>query len=240
MEKRNIFILGAIIIVALFIVYNLLTAISEYGTVDSMTETIDEMKKQESFVKIATPQKLEIESHEETSVKLGNDEKSSSGSKLSWKEVQQKTSRIEEIYQLDNYEMVKHFDEIKRNQKEIVEWKKGQGISTTALERTKPEYAVALAILIDLPIAEAVEVDRISLGLTSQDWYFLKTFSESGDVQKLMQQDRLNSDYVNLENLSTFYSNNQPKAYKSDGEEDKPVDDQDNSESTDTILDLDN
>lgn len=203
-------VLFSIILVGLILtVKQMLSVFSDHGRVKSMTQTLNQLEQAKGLKNKTSLKESQIVSKQ--IIKGDEQKKLKVDHKLSYAQIQQKGDRIKDIYNLDQKELVNYLDEIRSNQKQIQEWKRENGVEITQLELTDPTFALTLSTLLDKSIVDAVSIDRLTLGLDAQDWYYIKTFSESGDVEKLMRQGKLDSLYINMDNLAMAYSNNSEK-----------------------------
>ncbi|MBT4792811.1 MAG: hypothetical protein HON90_14645 [Halobacteriovoraceae bacterium] len=88
---------------------------------------------------------------------------------------------------------------------ELISKMKNEGIKIDALTNLKPRLTIALSYLLNLQIQDLTEDDIKNLKFSNQEWYLLKTFSESKDFKVLLKRKMLTSDFVQFESLNELY-----------------------------------
>lgn len=101
----------------------------------------------------------------------------------------------------DNLELLEKEHEV------LLQNMRKEGFKIDRITNLKPRLAIAITYHLNLPLGELTEQDLDTLKLSNREWYIIKTFSESKDFALMLKRNSLTSDFIQLDNLTKYYSN---------------------------------
>jgi hypothetical protein len=119
--------------------------------------------------------------------------------------VKEKINRYEDLIDKDTLTVANNIEELEKMSESIVSFKLKNNIKTLPLETWSPRVILALSLLNNESYKETLERRQDDFKLSSEHWVLLRRLAYSGDLVTLIRQNRLDSNYLSLENLKRFY-----------------------------------
>ncbi|MBF0315996.1 MAG: hypothetical protein HQK52_21430 [Oligoflexia bacterium] len=119
---------------------------------------------------------------------------------------------LQSIYALPPSDLLTHEQEIKEHQQTIIAFKERHNIAVTNNDRLDPRLAIAISMLVDLPVADLYATPYIDLTLNISHFTLIKEFSKHHDFELLIKNEKISLEYLDENYLKLYYGNTIPKS----------------------------
>lgn len=114
----------------------------------------------------------------------------------------------EKKFMQDDMAIASQMSELEHEHYALLAEMRKYGLEIDPVINLRPRLKVALAYFLGLNPGELGIPDVEKISLTRQEWYLVKTFSESNDFITMLKRKKLNSNFMQIQNLVKYYATN--------------------------------
>lgn len=119
--------------------------------------------------------------------------------------VQEASKELNRKLDMPQRALAAQLEEIKEEHQDIIAEMKAQGVKVPALFDIEPELKIALGALLEIRPSSLSTEDLERANLSSEQWYFIKTFAASKDFKIILKEGSLDKESMNPVTLKKLY-----------------------------------